>query len=128
MKLLLDTHAFLWFVLNEPKLSKEAKEAIVNPSSDVFVSPASFWELAIKISLGKYLLHVPFEQFLLESIDGNCFQLLPIEALHAVAVSQLPFHHRDPFDRMLIAQALVEQATIVSADSAFDAYPIARVW
>jgi PIN domain nuclease of toxin-antitoxin system len=125
---LLDTHAFLWFITDDPKLSATGKATIADPANDILISPASYWEVAIKVSLGKYPLSVPFETLITQGIADNEFEILPIEPRHAAAVSSLPFHHRDPFDRLLIAQALVEQVPLVSADSTFDAYPINRLW
>ena len=127
MKLLLDTHAFLWFITNDPKLSATAKSAIADPNNEILVSPASYWETAIKISVGKYPLHAPFETFITQGIDGNGFKVLPIEPKHAAVLTNLPFHHRDPFDRVLVAQAKVEAIDIVSNDSALDAYGIKRM-
>ena len=98
MNLLLDTHALLWFATNDSHLSRPADEAISDPQNEVFVSPASYWELAIKVSLGKYPLAVPFATFIRTAIDGNQFQILPIEPEHATEVSSLQYHHRDPFD------------------------------
>lgn len=128
MKLLLDTHSFLWFVTDDSQLSATARALIVDPTNDVFVSPASYWEVAIKVSLGKYPLTVPFEQFFTEGIDGNDFSVLPIEVRHAAVLSSLPMHHKDPFDRMIIAQALTEQIGVVGIDAAFDAYHVTRFW
>jgi PIN domain nuclease of toxin-antitoxin system len=128
--LLLDTQAFLWFVQNEPQLSATAQMLIVNPANDVLVSPASYWEIAIKVSLGKYILNLNarYELFMQRGIEGNGFEILPIEPKHTAALTMMPFHHRDPFDRLLIAQATVEQIPIVSGDPAFDAYSITRLW
>ena len=125
MRLLLDTHAFLWYVLDDEKLGGAARGAINDSANDVFVSPASYWEIAIKISIGKYELTTPFEAFWDRAVVSNHFQILPIEIKHAAAVAKLPFHHKDPFDRLLVAQAIVENLT---GDIAFDAYPIMRVW
>jgi PIN domain nuclease of toxin-antitoxin system len=128
VRVLLDTHAFLWFITDDAKLSATGKVTIADPANDILISPASYWEVAIKVSLGKYPLSVPFETLITHGIADNEFEILPIEPKHAAAVSNLPFHHRDPFDRLLIAQALVEQVPLVSADTAFDAYPINRLW
>jgi PIN domain nuclease of toxin-antitoxin system len=128
MKVLLDTHAFLWFVLADPRLGPTASAMIADIANEVFVSPASYWEIAIKVSLGKYALTVPFEQFWRKGINANGLQVLPIEVPHAGAVSSLPFHHRDPFDRMLVAQALVEGIPLLSDDATLDAYGIRRIW
>src|SRR5262245_37885641 len=121
MNLLLDTHALVWFALDDPKLSSAAKTLIIDPANRTFVSPASYWELAIKISLAKYKLHVPFQQFVESAIRDNGFGVIPIDIKHADKLITLPFHHRDPFDRMLIAQALVEGLPPVSHDPVLDA-------
>ncbi|SFI47972.1 type II toxin-antitoxin system VapC family toxin [Planctomicrobium piriforme] len=128
MRLLLDTHAFLWFVTDDSQLSKRANEAIVDPQNEILVSPGSYWELAIKVSLGKYQLNISFEEFVARAVGENQFRILPIEPSHAAAVARMPFYHRDPFDRLIIAQALVEQLTVVSRDEAFDAYSVSRLW
>jgi PIN domain nuclease of toxin-antitoxin system len=128
MRLLLDTHAFLWFVLNDPQLSPTARAVIEDEQAEVLVSPASYWEIAIKISLGKYALTVPYETFWQRGIADNGFVVLPIEVRHTAALISLPFHHRDPFDRLLVAQAMVEDIPLVSAEKGLDAYPVRRVW
>lgn len=124
MKLLLDSHAFLWWLAEDPKLGKEAREAVADPSSTVLVSAATVWELSIKAALGKLDLD---GADLVEEIEANGFVELPMTARHAQAAATLPRHHDDPFDRVLIAQARVEGLTIVTRDSAFDAYSIAIV-
>jgi PIN domain nuclease of toxin-antitoxin system len=124
---LLDTHTFLWFALDDPQLSGPAKALIVDPGNEKLVSPASYWELAIKISIGKYALAAPYEQFVREGLFGNGFIILPVEPHHTALLTTLPFHHRDPFDRLLVAQAIAEAVPIVSGDAAFDAYPVTRL-
>ncbi len=101
---------------------------IVDPNNDIEVSPATYWEIAIKISIGKYELLEPYEMFIEREIVTNDFHILPIEPKHTAALTTLPFHHRDPFDRLLIVQAMVEQIPILSVDAAFDAYPVTRLW
>lgn len=128
MKLLLDTHAFLWFVLDDPKLSSPARDAIASESNEILVSPASYWEIAIKISLGKYRLSTTFEQFWDTGIGHNDMTVLPIEVRHTARLIDMPFHHRDPFDRLVIAQALAEHLHLISADPRFDLYGVARIW
>jgi PIN domain nuclease of toxin-antitoxin system len=128
MRMLLDTHTFLWFVLGDTRLTANAKASIEEPDNEKLVSPASYWEIAIKISLGKYTLSQSYEEFMERGIVENGFVILPIELKHTAVLTTLPFHHRDPFDRLIIAQAMVEGITIVSGDAAFDAYPIARLW
>lgn len=128
MRLLLDTHTFLWFILDDPQLSTRAKELIIEPDNEIVISPASYWEIAIKISLGKYSLSEPYGVFMEREIAANEFRILPIEPKHTAALTALPFHHRDPFDRLLIAQAMIEGIPLVSNDPALDAYPISRLW
>lgn len=128
MKLLLDTHAFLWFIMDDPALSSEAKRLIEEPENDIILSVASLWEMAIKVSLGKLTISQPFEPFITSQLTANAITLLNISTSHAAVVATLPFHHRDPFDRLLIAQAMVEQLPIVSTDPEFDSYRIKRLW
>ena len=128
MNLLLDTHTLLWFALNDPQLSVRAMGLIKDPKNTKVVSPASYWEIAIKISVRKYALSQPLEAFMRRAIDLNGFKYLHIEPRHTAALIALPYHHRDPFDRLLIAQAMVEGLSIVGGDVAFDAYPITRIW
>jgi PIN domain nuclease of toxin-antitoxin system len=129
MNLMLDTQALLWFILNNSKLSKKALNTIVSTERMIFVSPASLWEIAIKISLGKYELPGDFEQFWNEQLHINNFILLPVSVSHVARVAELPYHHRDPFDRLIIAQSLVEMLPVVSSDSMFDLYSgVKRVW
>ena len=103
MNVLLDTHALLWFLLDAPALSKTARAMIEDTGNRVYVSPASYWEIAIKISLGKYHLSEPLEPFMDRELSVNGMNILAITTRHASCVSQLPFHHRDPFDRMIAA-------------------------
>lgn len=128
MNLLLDTHTFLWSILSDPRLSGTAVKLILDPNNKLFLSAASYWELAIKISIGKYRLPGPFATDLEHQIAENDITILPILIPHAEVVATLPYHHRDPFDRMLIAQAIVEQMPIVGVDSSFDPYPVTRLW
>jgi PIN domain nuclease of toxin-antitoxin system len=128
VRILLDTQAFLWFVLDDPKLSATAPAQISDPANDVLVSPATYWEVAIKISLKKLDLHSPYEEFMKKGIDDNQFQILAIETRHTAAVATMPFHHRDPFDRLIAAQALVERIALISNDPALDAYGVDRLW
>lgn len=128
MRLLLDTHAFLWFVLNDPSLSTTARERVTDPENRIEVSPASYWEIAIKISLGKYALPEPYGPFMDRQLAENDFTILPVLTHHTEALINLPFHHRDPFDRLLIAQAMVEGIPIVSADQNIGQYDVTRIW
>ena len=128
MRLLLDTHTFLWFVLNDAQLSAMAQSHVNDPANDVLISPASYWEIAIKVALGKLELHAPYDDFMQRGIVGNDFEILPIEPRHTSVLTTLPRHHKDPFDRLLIAQAMVEGIPLVSADAALDPYGISRLW
>ena len=127
MRVLLDTHAFLWFIADDERLPTQARTAIAG-ASEAFLSLASCWEMAIKVSIGKLTLAAPLERFLPDHLALNGIQLLDIELPHATAVASLPFHHRDPFDRLLAAQAKREQLTVVSADPVFRKYGVKRVW
>lgn len=128
MRLLLDTHALLWFYLGSGGLSPRALAAILDQANTKYVSPASFWEIAIKLSIGKYALLEPYEDFIQHAIFDNGFDILAVEPRHTAALVALPWPHKDPFDRLLIAQAMVEMILIVSADKTFDRYPITRIW
>jgi PIN domain nuclease of toxin-antitoxin system len=127
MRLLLDTHTFLWFIGNDPRLSPRAK-ALLESDADLLLSVDSLWEIAIKLSIGKFRLAQPFDIFVAQQLADNEIELLPISLAHLGVVSAPPLHHRDPFDRLLIAQAMIEQTPIVSADAAFDAYSVTRLW
>ena len=124
MKLLLDSHAFLWWLSEDPKLRVGARQAVADPSSIVHVSAATVWELSIKASLGKLDLD---GADLVEEIGENDFVELPMTARHSFAAATLPRHHDDPFDRMLIAQARIEGLTIVTRDPAFGAYGVSTL-
>ncbi len=128
MKLLLDTHVFLWFIGGDKRLSPSAQVLIEDVSNDAYLSVASLWEMAIKISLGRLQLAQPFETFIPHQLSLNRIGLLGITMSHTARVAALPFHHRDPFDRLLVAQAQVEQMPLMSSDPAFDAYGITRLW
>jgi PIN domain nuclease of toxin-antitoxin system len=126
--LLLDTHTLLWFLWDDPKLSATAKELVENASNRKLVSIASCWEIGIKAGLGKVRLGSPSGEFLSREIARNNFDLLPISLEHVTRVESLPLHHRDAFDRLLVAQALVERMPLASKDSLFEQYGIARLW
>lgn len=127
MKLLLDTHTFLWFIDDSPRLSAYAK-SLLESDDELLLSTASLWEIAIKISIGKLALARPFNVFIPEQLAHNSIAELPIRLKHLNVISTLNFHHRDPFDRLLIAQAMTESLPVVSADAAFDLYSIKRLW
>ena len=127
-RLLLDTHVFLWWVDDASELTTAARKAIADVNNECCMSLVSCWEIAIKSSLGKLRLASNVEHFVTEQMNVNGFTLLNIELHHAAKVEKLPFHHRDPFDRLLIAQALSEKLTIISADSAFRDYGVKVLW
>lgn len=128
MNILLDTHSFIWFVEDNPSLSPRARMLIEEPANDVFLSIASVWEMAIKFSLRKLDLEQPFDLFIPNQLLLNDITLLDITVSHTLRVATLPFHHRDPFDRLRVAQSLVEEMPFVSMDDAFDAYGVNRLW
>ena len=128
MKLLLDTRTFLWWVTDDDRLSDRAGAAIADGSNEVFFSAASAWEIVIKAGLGRIKLPDDAWSFTPDQLERNAFQPLPVHVSHAVAVIALPDHHRDPFDRMLVAQAMTEGLTLVSSDDQLTRYPISVVW
>ena len=127
MTLLLDTHTLIWFSENNPQLSLTSLKAIESPDNTRYVSMATFWEIAIKLSIGKLQLNKPLASIITE-IQVNGFHLLPIVPAHILQVETLPFFHRDPFDRILIAQSLLEDFTLVSNEAVFDEYGVKRIW
>ena len=128
MKLLLDTHTLLWFIAGSASLSAYARSLIEDAANEKFVSIVSIWETAIKVSIGKMSLSAPFDILFPHQLEVNGFDLLPVKVEHTFLVTTLPFHHRDPFDRLLIAQAIEEKMTLVSVDNVFDDYGITRFW
>jgi len=128
VRLLLDTHSFLWFVGGDSSLSIAVRLLIEDADNVVLLSAASVWEIAIKVSLGKLHLEQPFDVLIPQQLLVNHIELLGITLQHTAMVARLPFHHRDPFDRLLIAQAIVEQIPVITRDPAFDAYPVQRLW
>ncbi|HMF17523.1 MAG TPA: type II toxin-antitoxin system VapC family toxin [Gemmataceae bacterium] len=128
MRHLLDSHTLLWYSLGDPKLSGTANGLIGNPANEILLSPVSYWEIAIKISIGKLTLHQPYEDFIDACLNKYGFRILPIDPKHTARLIGLPFHHKDPFDRLLVAQAIVEGIPIVSNDTALDVYGITRFW
>jgi PIN domain nuclease of toxin-antitoxin system len=127
MTLLLDTHTFLWFIEDSSKLSSTA-QSLISSDANLLLSVASLWEMAIKISLGKLAVSGDYEVFVSRQLSANDIEILPIRLPHLNMISSMPFHHRDPFDRLLVAQAIAESIPLVSADKAFDVYGIERLW
>ena len=128
MRVLLDTHAFLWWVWDAPELTAKARKCIANPDNECLLSLASVWEIAIKSSLGKLKIDRSLDQFIPEQLSANGFKPLEIGFRHIMQVTTMPFHHKDPFDRLLAAQAREEKLLIVSADPVFTRYGIKRIW
>ena len=127
MNYLLDTHTFMWFINGEEELSAHARKTIEHKNSNNFVNIASIWEIAIKLSIGKLKLKTLFIE-IPEQISNNGFQILPLRFEDTLKLSTLPFHHRDPFDRLLIAQSIANQLTIISKDKQFSDYGIDMIW
>ena len=127
-RLLLDTHAFLWWVNDAPELTAAARQAIADANNEVYLSVASCWEMSIKSSLGKLRLARQIDRFVSDQLTANAFTLLNIELRHTAKVEKLPFFHRDPFDRLLIAQAMTEKMTLLTVDSAFAEYDVKTLW
>ena len=128
MRALLDTHAFLWWVTDDRRLSARARETIGDGANEIYLSAATGWELAIKARLGRLQAPGDFAAFITDQIAENGFRVLAIELAHALRVHALADHHRDPFDRILVAQSLVEGTPIVSRDEAIAAYGVELVW
>jgi PIN domain nuclease of toxin-antitoxin system len=128
VRLLLDTHTFIWFIEGNPELSGLAKKLIEDPENDRLLSIASLWEIAIKTSLGRLNLNASIQQLVDNHVYGNAIALLPITSSCLDCLTNLAFYHKDPFDRLIIAQAMVEKLTIVGKDSLFGGYDVDCVW
>ncbi len=127
MENLLDTHTLIWFMEGDEQLGKNARKTIENNTAINYVSIASIWEIAIKVSLGKLELFIPFSEIEVH-IYNNGFQILPITFEDALKLSTLPFYHKDPFDRILISTAQIEKLKIIGVDDVFDKYGVTRIW
>ncbi len=130
MRLLLDTHAMYWYLEGDPKLSSTAQALIQDITNEILISPASYWEIAIKVSIGKWTLNRPYEEFIDLALKQYGFQVLPILPPHTARLIGLTFppNHKDPFDRLMVAQAIAEGIPLVSVDPKLDVYPITRLW
>jgi PIN domain nuclease of toxin-antitoxin system len=128
MKLLLDTHAFIWLDIAQNQLSSSARQALQDPENILYLSLASVWEMQLKTQLGKLQLNASLGDTLASQQQANAVQSLPIDLSHILALSNLPYHHQDPFDRLLIAQAQVETLTIVTNDPKIQLYNISYLW
>lgn len=128
MKILIDTQAFLWLSMDAPELSKKAKKIFLDEKNELYFSLASIWEISIKTSIGKLSFEKSFENIILQQLQENSIQQLPITFRHVTKVVNIPFHHRDPFDRLLISQAIEDKLSILSSDTLFDKYDVHRLW
>lgn len=127
MNLLLDTHTLIWLLEGDNNISPKALNAIQNPSNSCFISSASLWEIAIKISIKKLSINIPFQE-IYQLVYNNGIEILTLEFEHFLKVGSLPFHHKDPFDRIIIAQAIVEKMTIIGKDEYFNYYNLDLIW
>lgn len=128
MKLLIDSHALIWAADDPARIGQQAECALRDPANELWLSAATIWEVAIKVGLTKLVLTLPFREWMNRAIADLGLQIVPLTVEHAAVQSALPWHHRDPFDRALVAQAIVEHLTVVSCDTSFDAYNTARIW
>lgn len=128
MRLLLDTHSFLWFAGGDDRLSMDARTAIADLENEAYLSTASLWEMAIKINIGKLRLPMPLGELVTAQVRDNAIDILDPEVPHYDTYVDLPLHHRDPFDRMIIAQAKADELRIVGKDEAFDQYAVTLLW
>jgi PIN domain nuclease of toxin-antitoxin system len=128
MRVIIDSHALIWYVDQDKLLSLASHAAISDPANDLLLSAGSIWEIGIKIGLGKLLLTRPFKRWMNQAISDLDVTVLPLSVEYVDVQSSLPKHHGDPFDRLIVAQAIVEQVSIISADANLDAYGITRIW
>lgn len=128
VRYLLDTHTLLWFITEDEELSDRARQLILDSNNEIFLSIASLWEIAIKVNIGKLALDKPFNQLFPDELDAHGIEILNITINSLIHLTTLPFHHRDPFDRLIIAQALDEGISVISVDSALDPYGVNREW
>ncbi|HEY4904568.1 MAG TPA: type II toxin-antitoxin system VapC family toxin [Candidatus Sulfotelmatobacter sp.] len=127
MKALLDTHTFLWAILDDPRLSRRAKQIFTGPN-DLWLSVASVWEILIKVQAGKLPLPKPTGRYVVKKLSENRIELMPIRLDHVLKIESLQTHHRDPFDRVLICQSLEEDLPILTSDPLFNRYPVETIW
>jgi PIN domain nuclease of toxin-antitoxin system len=128
MEYLLDTHALLWIVTDDDQLSNRVKKIFLDEQNELYISFASLWEIAIKVSLNRLKLGQPLTDFYYKHIIGNKIRLLDIKVEHLVELENLKYHHKDPFDRLIVCQSIVEKIPVLSSDKAFSKYPIKRIW
>ncbi len=128
MRILIDTHVFIWWTSDSQKLSSGVYNLLTDSSTEAILSVVSIWEMQIKLSLGKLQFKIPLPELVEDEIKRNRIELLQLDVSHIYALSDLPLHHRDPFDRLLIAQSMSEKLEIVSVDEKFDMYGVQRFW
>ncbi|WNZ47972.1 type II toxin-antitoxin system VapC family toxin [Leptolyngbya boryana CZ1] len=128
MRLFLDTYVFLWFIAGSSDLSNKVRTLIEDPNNQRFLSVASLWEMSIKVSIGKLDIGMTFTELMQHEVYGNAIEVLQIQSEHLDALAKLPFHHKDPFDRPIIAQSLAESMPLMSKDGEFGNYPITLLW
>ena len=128
MKILLDTHAFLWWIRDDPRLSRRARELVTSGRNELFLSVTCVWEILTKTQTGKLRLAESAQKFVTEQLTANNIRVLPLTLDHIFRLEQLPLHHRDPFDRILIAQSLEEEFPILSADPLLKNYSATLLW
>lgn len=128
MRILLDTHALLWWLADDPALSKRARTVIANTNNTIYVSAASAWEIATKVRLGKLPTAADLAADFAGHLEREGFEVLPVSAEHAIRAGLLPGDHRDPFDRMLIAQSQAENLALISIEGIFDSFGVSRIW
>ena len=128
MRLLLDTHAFIWLAGDTSRLSPAARAAVADPANELLLSDASIWEMAIKVQLGKLVFPEPFDEKIFEALGRTQISILPIVTRHVAAVARLPLHHRDPFDRLLAVQAQPENLLVITHDPLLKQYDISLCW
>ena len=128
MRVLIDTHVFIWWTSDVKKLSSRVHDLLLDPSTEAILSMVSIWEMQIKLSLGKLQFRTALSELVDDEINRNRIELLPLSLSHIYALSNLPHHHRDPFDRILIAQSMEEDLQILSIDEMFDTYDVKRLW
>ena len=126
--MLLDTHAFLWWISDDRRLSDRAREIIGDGCNELYFSAASGWEISIKAGLGRLKVPEDLQRFIADQLSRNAIQVLPIHLSHALHTGSLPGHHRDPFDRILVSQALLEKMPLLSSDPQISRYPVGVVW
>ncbi len=128
MRYLLDTHTYLWWVLDDHRLSKRARSILDDPQLDILLSVASIWEITVKLAIGKLALNAPLARVVIDEPDRNGIDSLDVRREHACRTAELPLLHRDPFDRLLVAQAQIEDLTLITKDPVIAEYPVRVAW